>query len=645
MRLILVTISVLSVLLPFAAGQTQQDSTSPLIQALKTGDLPMVQSLLERGADLKGKDADGNSALMLATLYGTPEIMKSLLDKSADPNDRNKAGATALMWALENLDKVRLLVDRRANVNDRADVTQSGSSPLMMAANSPSSTSVVRFLLERGADVNLTTKSGFTPLMAAMAGGNLEVIHLILDKKPNVRAATTSGWTAMHAAARLRDPTIVKRLLEMGAEAQPKKNFQNRTPLHWAAMSSDPAVVELLLDHGAEVNARESFSGTTALILAASLEDTSLELAKLLVARGADLNAKDDAGRTAWAWAAQQGNGSLVKWLKQQGAHAPERSTADKTPQPVLAGNAVEKAVRRAIPLLQSVGPSFIANSEESCASCHHQSLPVMALGLARQRGFPVDQKILREHAAETRQVLAAKRELFLQGLGLPDRLDPAYLLVGLAAARLDPDDTTKALVRFLKLKQASDGRWTPTFYRPPMDGSDFTATALSVRALQCYGTKDKETKNRIERARTWLVNAIPKNTEDAAFQLLGMGWAEASQSDRDKSKSRLLALQRPDGGWGQLTGLASDSYATGQVLVALHQAGGLPTTHPAYQRGIDFLLKSQREDGSWFVATRSIPLQPYFESGFPHGRAQFISCAATCWATMALALTVPDPD
>jgi hypothetical protein len=85
-----------------------------------------------------------------------------------------------------------------------------------------------------------------------------------------------------------------------------------------------------------------------------------------------------------------------------------------------------------------------------------------------------------------------------------------------------------------------------------------------------------------------------------------------------------------------------SDAYATGTALVALHQAGRLPTTDPAYQRGVAFLLKTQREDGSWLVRKRSKPFQSYYESGFPHGKDQFISITATGWATTALALTCP---
>jgi hypothetical protein len=97
-----------------------------------------------------------------------------------------------------------------------------------------------------------------------------------------------------------------------------------------------------------------------------------------------------------------------------------------------------------------------------------------------------------------------------------------------------------------------------------------------------------------------------------------------------------LIALQRADGGWGQLPTLQSDAYATGQALMALG-ASGLSAKDPVYRRGVTFLLRTQLEDGSWFVRSRAVPIQPYFDSGFPHEHDQFISAAATNWATMAL--------
>ena len=86
---------------------------------------------------------------------------------------------------------------------------------------------------------------------------------------------------------------------------------------------------------------------------------------------------------------------------------------------------------------------------------------------------------------------------------------------------------------------------------------------------------------------------------------------------------------------------MGSDAYATGEALYALNAAGNMPTTNPVYQKGVKYLLRTQAADGSWHVASRSIWVQPYFESGFPYAHDQWISAAGTSWAAMALSLTV----
>jgi N-acyl-D-amino-acid deacylase len=79
------------------------------------------------------------------------------------------------------------------------------------------------------------------------------------------------------------------------------------------------------------------------------------------------------------------------------------------------------------------------------------------------------------------------------------------------------------------------------------------------------------------------------------------------------------------------------DAYATASVLVALNKAGGLPAGDERWQKGAEFLLATQQPDGSWHVKSRVKPVQDYFESGFPHGKDQFISAFATGWAAEAL--------
>ncbi len=124
-------------------------------------------------------------------------------------------------------------------------------------------------------------------------------------------------------------------------------------------------------------------------------------------------------------------------------------------------------------------------------------------------------------------------------------------------------------------------------------------------------------------------------------MQILGLRWAGAGDQTLTRLAAVLENTQRADGGWAQIPMRPSDAYATGQVLVAWHVGGRLPVSDAAYRRGIEFLLRTQGDDGSWLVPTRRARAQglPHFESGFPYTKHQFISYAGTAWATMALVL------
>jgi squalene cyclase len=211
--------------------------------------------------------------------------------------------------------------------------------------------------------------------------------------------------------------------------------------------------------------------------------------------------------------------------------------------------------------------------------------------------------------------------------------------LLGLAAENWPPDPATDAMARYLKFRQSANGAW-PTFGgRPPIESSDIQGTATALRAIQVYMPKVQRTEydKSVQLAAEWLAQAQPKSTEDRAFQLFGLIWAGGNQEIVRKAAGDLLKEQRSDGGWAQTSSLPSDAYATGQALVALKEAGVVTPADATYNRGARFLMNTQGEDGSWYVRSRSIPFQPYFESGFPYGPDQFISAAATNWATMAL--------
>ena len=135
-----------------------------------------------------------------------------------------------------------------------------------------------------------------------------------------------------------------------------------------------------------------------------------------------------------------------------------------------------------------------------------------------------------------------------------------------------------------------------------------------------------------------------PVRNEERVKRLLGLAWAGAKAEILFAAALQLRADQLPDGGWAQVPGFPSDAYATGQTLYALNQAAGIRSNDPVYLKGVSFLRRTQLEDGSWHVRSRSVKFQPYFESGFPHGDDQWISATGSAWAAMALTLALEEP-
>jgi hypothetical protein len=313
----------------------------------------------------------------------------------------------------------------------------------------------------------------------------------------------------------------------------------------------------------------------------------------------------------------------------------------NRTSADAVAPDKVRAAVGKSLPLLDQGATGFTA--QRQCFSCHHQALPVLALVAAKGRGFTIDDKSLQKQLRHTAAFLEGNRVNYAMGKGQGGQADTAgYALWTLHAGGWQADATTAAVIEYLLRRDQDRDHWQVTSQRPPSEASSFTTTFLVLSALRNYGPKDRqqEIDARIEKARRWLLATRPKDTEDRVFRLRALRLAGAEEKDVKAAAEELAKTQRQDGGWGQLDTLDSDAYATGSVLAALHQAGGLSTKDAVYQRGVAFLVRTQQEDGSWRVVSRSKPFQAYFESGFPHGKDQWISCAATGWATVALLLT-----
>jgi hypothetical protein len=303
----------------------------------------------------------------------------------------------------------------------------------------------------------------------------------------------------------------------------------------------------------------------------------------------------------------------------------------------------VRAAVARALPLLQKAGAGHM--EERTCFACHNQAQPLLAMTTARSRGLDVPAEELKKHADFIAAFLASNRDNYLKGRGQGGAADTAgYALWALELAGRKPDATTAAVAEYLLQYNQALGHWRTTSNRPPSEVSPFTVTYLAVRGLQTFGTaaQKERVEKRLRAARAWLEKTPAHDTEDRVFRLWALKRVGASADVVRDAVRELLRSQRPEGGWAQTDAMEPDAYATGSALVALHEAGGLPTNDPAYRRGLSFLLASQLADGSWHVRSRSRPFQIYFESGFPHGKDQFISVAASGWATAALALALP---
>ncbi len=306
-------------------------------------------------------------------------------------------------------------------------------------------------------------------------------------------------------------------------------------------------------------------------------------------------------------------------------------------------------SIEKSLPLLTAGAVGHREN--RTCFACHQQGPPIFALMAAKDHGFKIDDDEITRQSAFIAKFLEGNRENYLIGKGQGGQADTAgYALWALSAAGYKSDETTAAVTEYLLQRNKDKDYWQNNSNRPPSEASPFTTTYVALYGLSSYGTTEQSNRiaARLEQVRSWLLKEVVENNEDRVFRLLALQAAAAQASDITAAAKELLSKQRDDGGWAQLDrgvpdspALVSDAYATGTTLVALQQAGELATNDPAYQKGLAYLLKTQLPDGSWHITSRSKPFQPYYESGFPHAKDQFISCAATGWATWAMTLAI----
>ena len=357
---------------------------TPLTLACANGNGAVIGKLLGAGADPNAARWDGETALMLAARSGNAEAVQLLLSKGANVDAaESRKGQNALMWAAAagHPEVVDVLLKGGAKAGAASN---GGFTALVLAAQKGDAKSVTS-LLTAGADVNYTVPTGESVLEIAVIGGKNQVADVLLANGANVNSADKMGATPLHLAAQAGSVELVKKLLAKGADPNARTSkvapeakgaaagpFRappgELTPLHLAAKANHEDVMRLLVAAGANPKLKAQ-GGTTLLMSAAGSghvavvkyayeldpdinavtstgdnvvhasvtgtirNSTQAEIAKVvqfLADKGADLDMKDDRGRTPIAIADILPLDTVVELLTQlivKSGHTPQTFT------------------------------------------------------------------------------------------------------------------------------------------------------------------------------------------------------------------------------------------------------------------------------------------------------------------------------
>lgn len=292
--------------------ETEQFPRTPLIRAAEKGDAIEVAQRIAQGDDIYERKFLGEcevNALDLAIDGGYEDIVRLLLDAGAWPSDRDSLlDDTPLMRAARrgHVGIIRLLVERGADMDEHEFA---GNRPLMLAALF-GHREAVEALLELGAELECEARDGYTALLHAIHGAHPEIIRLLVERGAQINRHDKHGFTyLMHP---LTGPYF-RRLYTALRPGDPR-------PAHPAIVPRwDVETVRVLLSLGADVHLRgEGGNAGKTVLMQAALEGQEV-IARLLIASGADLYARDEQGRTALTWALLYGKKKVAVFLRKQG--------------------------------------------------------------------------------------------------------------------------------------------------------------------------------------------------------------------------------------------------------------------------------------------------------------------------------------
>jgi ankyrin repeat protein len=549
------------------------------------------------------------------------------------------------MYAAYDFEKTRLMVEKGGDVNAK---TEDGTTPLWVAEGAPGNNRAVRYLIDKGADVK-QLRAGSADLLQRSAGHqDAATVRFLLDRGLDPHRANDGGETALMESIGCDGGAKARMLIAAGADvnafntnAGSVKNgpieATGETPLMLAAVCGETDLMAALIKAGAKVDAVDH-RHMTALMRAVAVDHANPEAARLLISAGADLNIGDRNAETALDWARKFRNPAVMTVLEKAGAKG--KGLADAPVRPADYHPTAREAIDRASALLVKSNEVFFRDGG-GCVGCHHQPFAGRAFAAVKAAGLPAEPKLrqilMDGLVAERARVISALPLMPIIGGGYSGFLYPVSAMADMGEPASEFSDV---MTHYIAEGQDTNGAWDSTGSRPPLQESAITQTMLAVYALKTYGwpARQAEFDARIARARAFLSIAKAVTTVDDADRLMGLWLAGAAPAELKKVSDGLLARQKADGGWAQTPYLESDAFGTAAALIALRKTGFLKASDEAYRRGAQYLLNTQFPDGSWYVRSRVVKLQPYFQSAFPYDHDQWISNSATGYAVAALA-------
>jgi ankyrin repeat protein len=359
---------------------------SPIGLAATNGNAAMIEALLKAGADANTANEDGETALMTAARSGKADAVKVLIANGANVNAReNWQDQTALMFAAaeNNAAAVKALVEGGADMNLKSRVwnfpeykyqtngmavfqlPRGGWTALMYAARQNASEAAA-MLADLKADMNAQDPDGTTALQLAILNVNYDLATMLLYKGADPNVGDNSGMTALYAAIDMRSPAgmmtrpnpkvlaeidageMVNVLLKRGANPnlQLKKPIIGRhnnllgdtslgdgaTALMRAVKGNDIPMVRALLENGADPTLTLADRTNAAMI------SNSLDVIKLMVEHGVDVNAFNANGQTLAHSAAGRGANAIIQFVADNGARLDKKDKQGRTPLDIASG-------------------------------------------------------------------------------------------------------------------------------------------------------------------------------------------------------------------------------------------------------------------------------------------------------------------